>query len=463
MKKTSLLLIAAAISILIIILFWRPISAYIYAVFWFVVITCVVTFYLYSCLYIFRCIAFLIRKILRREKIELSNSTKLQLFFKKHTFLAFLLTAFIFNSMFFIQSNIRYFNNYGAYSKAKALFFVGNTANTYSKIFSAYMGAPDMWYLAPLHQPLVWIKQAMYAQTVSYLPKDEPERDLLRYNWFHYPYVMRFYKHKGFRFTTKDDWKLGNQVFIDMLEDLWQIMESINTKEFADNNREIDFILSMPTIGTYYFAYNNELLSEKERKDENLVLSNKTIMDREEQLFKWINVDFDIKSRNNERAFDAIAKNLNIYANKMELSLYLMEYRISVLIYKREFSCEHPLIKEYAEFRNMYFTDNSVFGIMWDKGQQELVRRHMWSSRDNMQAEYTRQLLAEYCLIDVAGISQDFYPDPFFVAQGRYLKGFHNNLTSKELGGRYREEMQIIEDELNITKKKELDREQLLR
>jgi hypothetical protein len=379
-----------------------------------------------------------------QERLQKRN--KLQRFILKYptqSIVAFVLTL---NILLVIDKVYVYFNENMRYPEAKALYVVGNVANVYSKTLSLYLDAPDKWYVYPLHAPFLWIKQGIFALGISYLPEKEAERELWRYDWFYHPYVVKFHQHRGLfqQHEKRYQFLRANETFRVMLEDLWKMMNTMNAHSFADKNRYYDFLMVMPTIGTYYFLYNVRLLPEDEFEKRNIYGStnplitkrNAHLQEMMEEVYRNWNDPVFIKER--------LYKAPQVEATYQALMLMLMEQRISDLIYARTFSCTHPMIREYTELRQEFFSSqNGIWIFLKKQGKQAKVKEFIDGAKDNIAAEYARQLLWEYCGIDLPGVSK-YYPP----VEGD--EGWHYGLATKRR--LFANEIRILENELNITR-----------
>ena len=184
-----------------------------------------------------------------------------------------------------------HYNENMRHPEAKALYVVGNVANIYSKALSVSLGAPDMWYLSPLHMPFLWIKKGMFALGEPYIDYNSAERALWKYDWFFHPYVVKLHQHRGLFEQHEKQYEdlRANETFRVMLEDIWKMMEIMNTQSFEDKNRYYDFLMVMPTMGTYYFFFKGKLLPQEEFKKRNIYNStNPLITKRNAQLQSMI-------------------------------------------------------------------------------------------------------------------------------------------------------------------------------
>jgi len=379
-----------------------------------------------------------------QERLQkLSKFRRFVLKYPMQSIVAFVLT---FNVFLWIDGIRTYYNENMRHPEAKALYVVGNIANIYSKALSVYVGAPDRWYLSPLHMPLLWIKEKMFALGEPYIDYNGAERALWKYDWFYHPYVVKFHQHRGF-FDRKERqysnlW--GNEIFRAMLEDLWKMMEIMNTQPFEDKNRYYDFLMVMPTIGTYYFLYDDELLSENESKRKSVYLStNPLIVQRHirlqsmmEEVYRNWNDPVFIKER--------LYKAPQVEATYQALMLMLMEQRINELIYARTFSCMHPMIQEYVKLRQEFFSNkNGPLRVLIQQGKGKRAQEFIDGAKDNIAAEYARQLLWEYCWIDLPEVARQYWPEAG-------MAGFYSRLATEH--STFANEIRILENELNITR-----------
>lgn len=379
----------------------------------------------------------------RLSKIRMKRISRWMLF---NPLKAIALFVLVLNASIVSDTYARYVNDNMRNPDATALYIVGDIANVYAKALSVFVGAPDRWYAFPLHAPWLWIKQGLFAFGERYIDYNGAERALWKYDWFYHPYVVKFHQHRGF-FDRKERqysnlW--GNETFRTMLEDLWKMMEIMNTQPFEDKNRYYDFLMVMPTIGTYYFLFKGELLPEDEFEKRNIYNNtnplitkrNARLQEMMEEVYRNWNDPVFIKER--------LYKAPQVEATYKALMLMLMEQRISELIYARTFSCTHPMIQEYTELRQEFFSNqNGPLKLLIKQGKEKRAQEFIDDAKDNIGAEYARQLLWEYCGIDLFGVSRLYWPK-----EG--MAGFYSGLATEKRG--FPEEIRILENELNITR-----------
>ena len=377
---------------------------------------------------------------------RLQKLSKVQRFVLKYptqSIIAFVVTL---NAFLLIDEIRTYYNENMRHSEAKALYVVGNIANIYSKALSVYVGAPDMWYLYPLHAPFLWIKEKMFALGDPYIDYNGAERALWKYDWFYHPYVVKLHQDRGLfqQHEKRYEFLRANETFRVMLEDLWKTMEIMSTQPFEDKNRYYDFLMVMPTIGTYYFLYDDKLLPENEFEKRNIYNhTNPLIVKRHVHLQEMME---EVYRKWNDPVFikERLYKAPQVEATYQALMLMLMEQRISDLIYARTFSCTHPMFQEYTELRQEFFSNkNGPLRVLIRQGKGKRAQEFIDGAKDNIAAEYARQLLWEYCGIDLPGVSK-YYPP----VEGD--EGWHYGLATKTT--LFANEIRILENELNITR-----------
>lgn len=378
---------------------------------------------------------------------RLQKLSKVQRFVLKYptqSIIAFVITL---NALLLIDGIRTYYNENMRHPEAKALYVVGNIANIYSKALSVYVGAPDMWYLYLLHTPFLWIKEKMFALGDPYIDYNSAERALWKYDWFYHPYVVKFHQDRGLfqQHEKRYEFLRANETFQAMLEDLWKTMEIMSTQPFEDKNRYYDFLMVMPTIGTYYFLYNVRLLPEDEFEKPNIYgNTNPLITKRHARLQEMME---EVYRNWNDPVFikERLYKAPQIEATYQALMLMLMEQRISDLIYARTFSCTHPMIQEYTELRQELFSNqNGPLKLLIQQGKEKRAQEFIDGAKDNIAAEYARQLLWEYCGIDLSGVARHYWPKAG-------MEGFYSGLATVK-GGVFANEIRILENELNITR-----------
>lgn len=340
---------------------------------------------------------------------------------KRNRMLLVLFVAFLFVKVF--QYGSENFNEQSRYPAAKAYYVVGSIANMYSKTI-AMAGSPDALWIYPFYQSFEWMKRAMYALGVQYIPSTDPERALWRYEWFYYPYVEKFHQHWG----VGKGWQSreGASIFKEMLDDLWTIIEATNTQTFADKNREREARMDMPTLVKYTYLHNKYSLPfNPSRKVGYILKTDPEYIRRNHLLYQWLKDLAKIYSL--PSMTEDISKAPQVEAIRQSILLFVMEQQMSMDIYARTFSCQSEVVRHYTWLRNLYFSDQSpIFMKLISDGMGRRVYEMRDASMDNISAEYVRQMLKEFCNVTVLGVSPESHP-----YEGG-MRGFYQDLTSEQ-------------------------------
>lgn len=354
----------------------------------------------------------------REKQIELFKSSLAR---KRHKVILVLVILFQFAKLYEYGGD--YMNDEGRYPQAKACYAVGSVVNGYSKMI-ALVGSPDEYWIYPFYQSFEWMKKILYAVGTPHIPSDDAEIALWRYEWFHYPYVIKFHEQLGL--GNKRESRESAPVLKAALDDLWNIIETINTKPFADKNREREAWMDMPAMIEYSNLHAKYSLPYEQWPDVSLALKmTPKYIHRNDQMDQWLT---RLEQRYQQSDLKPlIQKAPQIEAIRQSALLLVLEEQMRMKILARRFSCESDLVRRYATLRNRYFSGkNPVFLDMRSRGMGKRVNEMIDASQNNISAEFTRQMLGEFCAVKVEGVSPESHP----YSDG--MRGWLQDLTSEE-------------------------------
>ena len=329
-----------------------------------------------------------------------------------------------------------YMNDEGRYPQAKACYAVGSVANGYSKMI-ALAGSPDEYWIYPFYQSLEWMKKILYTVGTPHIPSDDAEVALWRYEWFHYPYVIRFHQHLGL--GNESESRESAPVLKAALDDLWNIIETINTKPFADKNREREAWMDMPAMIEYTNLQEKYTLPFEQWHGgvaSDILNTNPMYVQHNQLLGRWLTRLEQHYQQPDMKPL--IQKAPQVEAIRQSILLYILEQQMSMNILARTFSCKSHLIKRYTALRNRYFSGKKpVFLDMRSHGMGKRVNEMIDASQDNISAEYVRQMLGEFCAVKVEGLSPRAKPYAG-------MDGFYQHLTNEN--DVYGKEIKILKE-----------------
>lgn len=354
----------------------------------------------------------------RNKQTELFKSSLRR---KRHKVILILIVLLQFAELYDCGGD--YFNDEGRYPEAKACYAVGSVANIYSKMI-ALVGSPDEYWIYPVYQSFEWMKKILYAVGTPHISSEDAEIALWRYEWFHYPYVIRFHQHWGLLNEYESAW--GAHFFKAKLDDLWNIIETINTHPFADKNREREAWMDLPAMIEYSNLHAKYSLPYEQWPDVSLALKmTPKYIHRNDQMDQWLTRLGQRYQQSDMKPM--IQKAPQIEAIRQSALLLVFEEQIRMDILERKFSCKSDLVRRYTTLRNRYFSGkNPVFLDMRSHGMGKRVNEMIDASQNNISAEFTRQMLGEFCAVKVEGVSPESHP----YSDG--MRGWLQELTSED-------------------------------
>jgi hypothetical protein len=353
----------------------------------------------------------------RKKQYELF---KRSLHRKRHRLIVILVIVFQFAKLYEYGGD--YYNDEGRYPEAKACYAVGSVANGYSKMI-ALAGSPDEYWIYPFYQSFEWMKKILYAVGTPHIPSDDAEIALWRYEWFHYPYVIKFHEQLGL--GNKRESRESAPVHKAALDDLWNIIETLNTHPFADKNREREAWMDMSTMIEYSNLHAKYNLPYEQWPDVSLALNmTPKYIHRNDQMDQWLTRLGQRYQQSDMKPM--IQKAPQVEAIRQSALLLVFEEQMRMKILARTFSCKSDLVRRYTTLRNRYFSGkNPVFLDMRSHGMGKRVNEMIDASQDNISAEFTRQMLGEFCAEKVEGMSPKAKPYAG-------MDGFYQHLTSED-------------------------------
>ena len=353
----------------------------------------------------------------REKQIELFKSSLRR---KRHRWIIGLVVLFQLAKLYEYGGD--YFNDEGRYPQAKACYAVGSIANGYSKLI-ALVGSPDEYWIYPFYQSFEWMKTILYAVGTTHIRSDDAEIALWRYEWFHYPYVIKYHEQLGL--GNKRESRESAPIHKEALDDLWNIIETLNSKPFADKNREREAWMDMPAMIEYSNLHAKYSLPYEQWQDVSLALvSTPKYVKRNYQMDQWLTRLEQRYQQSDMKPF--IQKAPQVEAIRQSALLLVFEEQMRMKILARTFSCKSDLVLGYAVLRNRYFSGkNPIFIDMRSRGMGKRVNEMIDASQDNISAEYTKQMLDEFCAVKVEGMSPKAKPYAG-------MDGFYQHLTSED-------------------------------
>jgi len=327
---------------------------------------------------------------------------------------------FVVHLLIFLVSYFTYVNDDTKYHKAKAYYAVGAIPHIYSVVLG-HIKTPLYPALLGFNLPITKIKEILFEKGVEYIPKDDAERELWEYDWFYYPYVLNLYSMWGeyvpldvfggdFYAKEKD-----YNYFKIRLENLFKIMEALQTKNIADDSLNFRYQLRFGYMARYYFM-NEKYLAPYNEVDErgiskfpNFLKTDKKLLYRRNMIEKWL---FDTKqSLENMEGFEIyLNENLKsrLFAKSMLDSTLLLYLQANMMsdIYTNDFSCQSERVLKYIDLKKE-FLDSSALTKLKKLGYISKWYSTYSSTIRIMQSEFFRQLLNKECHIDLPGHSRD--------------------------------------------------------
>ena len=301
---------------------------------------------------------------------------------------------------------------------AKQYFAAGQVTAAQRKLCTLILH-PDNPLLWPLNQ----LQELEYALGVKYLPDDDGEKGVWRNSWFLYPYTR-----KGLR-PYGTDRKHINPRMVAFLDDVWEIIETLSTRTFADRQMYREYLLTFPLLANNYQLFDAYYLAEKKTGiRDTRIIKHPEYHAREMQLADWL-LELEGKWRKEPDVWGKVQSRPKIEAARLMALICLHGNIIHGELMAGRFACDDPLIQRYRELRRRFVGDKTTKGAIErvaDKKTREILYE--------MTVQNYLELFLKYAI-------QDFCHQP---VAGRFW--LDKDMKENYFGDIYQQELSVIKE-----------------
>lgn len=385
----------------------------------------VVIFILSVIVYIHIVIVLSIYNLVRYKAVEKKNPFLYGWKYKGKSVLKLFFSIFIFfHFLLFIDYYRSYINDKTKYHDAKVYYIVGMIPHTYSVFLGRFVTPLNPLFFS-ITKPTDAMKEYLFEKGSKLIPNTDAERELWEYEWFFYPYVIRFSDMYDRYYTkrlypTAEISKETYHYLYDRLKRLYEIIEVLNTKKIADLYREADSIKKMPLMA-YYYREKAQWLSQPTPID---IISKaekikiwKDFHQLEVNIKKWLQalpdrIDYQIQFQ--EWGNANLKALLKVEATRQFILLQLMQAELYIEIHAGKFNCNNKTTQAYINLRNRFIMGgtNSILNRLANYGGEKEAFKMQSDFKDDSNSDFFRLILKKYCSIDVLGSSK--YTSKFY-------------------------------------------------
>lgn len=381
----------------------------------------VVTLTLFIIVYIHIVIALSIYNLARYKVKEKKNPFLYGWEYKGKSVLKLFASIFILlHFLLFIDYYRSYINEKTKYHDAKVYYAVGLIPHTYSVLLGQFVTPLNPLFLS-ITKPTNAMKEYLFEKGIQHIPNTDAERELWEYEWFFYPYAIRFSDMYDRYYYGRNEWgdpssKITRETHNYMyarIERLYEIIEALNTKKIDDLYREADSIKKLPLMVYYYdrkaqfFVYHKlvdwaELQRDKKKQWISITISEV----RDTKFIEWLQslssrMDHHIQFQEwGDENFKALFK---LEATRQMILLDFLESAMYNKIKTYNFHCNNEVTQDYIKLRNKFFGKNSVLNFLAAKGGKEEALWMYDSARNTTHSYFFKLILKKYCATEVYG------------------------------------------------------------
>lgn len=325
----------------------------------------------------------------------------------------------LFHLLLFADFYRSYINNKTSYHEAKLYYVVGMIPHTYN-VFLGRLTTPLNPLFLPLNKPANMIKEYLFKKGSPLIPDTEGEKELWEYEWFFYPYAIRFsdmydtyHSSYGRLVPTYNITVKTHHYMYAKIERLYEIIQALNEKKLSDHYRDADALKKLPLMVYYYrdkaqwlTAYHSTSQVKKEYLEFNTVYQQKLV-----RLKKWLQSipdKIDRQMEYQEWGNDHLKELLKVEATRQYIVLLLMQDELFDVIRSEQFHCKNETTQSYVRLRNSFMMGgkNSILdGLARNGGENEALQIYS-DLKDDHKAYFFKLLLKEYCSVEVLGESK---------------------------------------------------------
>lgn len=339
----------------------------------------------------------------------------------KMSFLFFML----FHLLLFVDFYRTYINDKTKYHDAKVYYVVGMIPHSYSVLLGRFVTPLNPLY-SGIIKPANTMKEYLFKKGIEHIPKTDGERELWEYEWFFYPYAIRFSDIYDKYYFGRNEWgdssskitRETHNYMYEKIQRLYEIIRAINHKKISDLYREADSIKKMSLMIYYYerkaqFFVHRDLTDEGEwKRDRERKLILEKVDDARNNVFiQWLQAlpdRMDTQIQFQEWGNANLTALLKVEATRQKIVLQFMQSVIHTEIKKNKFHCKSETIEAYVKLRNSYMMGgkNSILdALVRNGGEKDALAMHD-SSTMYPGSERYRLIIKKYCDINLLGVSR---------------------------------------------------------
>lgn len=259
----------------------------------------------------------------------------------------------------------------------------------------------------PLLWPYNFLQEVVYDKGIQYLPKEDGELGVWTDAWFIYPYNRRGLLPKV-KVKTDKWFHLIDPVFtaketfpkiIAMLDRTWFAIQTMATKPYADKKMKVDnYYRNFPRTVMYYHVYESFYVPWQQGMFKKM-MADPRYVPRNEHLVEWLD---KIKKEWEASGFYSTMweRYPIVGASQAAVRLSVLQNLMKVLVLRKEFRCEHPLVdkvyKGFLELMSDDYTTNLLLRYQQiDKKQAAILYKDTLYSPAG---QICQRMLERYCL-----------------------------------------------------------------
>lgn len=320
----------------------------------------------------------------------------------------------LFHLLLFVDFYRSYINDKTSYHGAKLYYVAGMIPHTYN-VFLGRLTTPLNPLFLPLNKPANMLKEYLFKTGSQLIPDTDGEKELWEYEWFFYPYAIRFshmydtyYSSYGRGDPTSKITKETHNYQYTKLEHLYKIIQVLNEKKLSDPYRDADALKKLPLM-VYYYKDKAQFFDKDEAID--VITSKRYIQTKiydyqNIQLVKWLQHipdKIDHQKEYQEWGNAHLKELLKVEATRRLVLLDLLERVMFNEIHSSQFHCKNETTQSYVELRNSFMMGgrNSILdALARNGGEKEALQM---SKDTKSEGEFFRIVLKKYCSLSVLG------------------------------------------------------------
>lgn len=301
----------------------------------------------------------------------------------KLLFILFILS----NVSFYFHERSKWINSQHAHLKAKEYYVLNRMVFFYRKILTNVVRVDN-----PLMYPFNKLQEALYNKGISYLPQDDAEESVWKYNFFLYFYGKGFYLPDD---GTPKNIDSVSQAKVMMLDEIYNVIVNLATKPIADKEiNEIRYKI-FPLIAMLYQSNQFDYFGN----DASPVVRDRLLRDKE-KFTRMINiVDWLEKNKLAWNFYPTVLNDITNKEQQVEMFHYvsvlnLLEYILLKKIHYHELGCNDTYAINFIDNRNALIKFCERNDLRISPKQIRLVKNIALSSGNSAVIYY---LLADKC------------------------------------------------------------------